>query len=780
MADSFRCFWGLSLSLSLYLMQPISTTSHVYIVYLGHIHKNHTHDPFLTSDFHLQLLTNVFHSKEEANQAMLYSYKHTFSGFAATLNASQAAVLKNTRGVISVFESKVLQLHTTRSWDFMGLTLDYTHGTPLQLSHGDDVVVGILDTGVWPDSASFAEEPGMGPAPKNWKGKCNAGKEFNPKKECNKKLIGARYYLKGFEGRYGKIKSHEEYKSARDFLGHGTHTASTAVGSRAKHATLFGFAGGIARGGAPRARLAVYKVCWSKDFDGICTEEDVLAAFDEALSDGVHVISASFGKSPPLRAFFGSSADIGSFHAMQLGVSVVFSGGNDGPELSSVGNVNPWSICVAASDMDRRFPTKILVDRTTFFVGEGLITNHIIGVLANAKYYFSGGICNTRNWKNVSLSGMVLVCFSNDGDQVVKSEDAEYVARRAKAAALIFVQPLTRPVAALSIIPLLRIDSIQGTKLLLLPNCTKVEIFPSETALKRSSPAPMVSDFSSRGPSSISPDFLKPDISAPGINILAAWSPNAPPSVFTDDNRSVHWNLISGTSMSCPHVSGIVALLKSAHPHWSPAAIRSALITTAYNIDMNGDGILVEASQKSSDPFDIGSGHVNPVQAFDPGLIYDMKTRDYIVFLCNNGYSEEEIEALCGESSRCPERHELADWNINYPSITVSDLKCTTTVKRTLRNVGRIKTTIYFASIVNPNGVDVFVWPKILFFSPLREQVTYYLTLKPLKISQGRYGFGSITWSDGFHKVRSPLVVQVNNGGGEEEESHDQHGFMNM
>lgn len=208
----------------------------------------------------------------------------------------------------------------------------------------------------------------MGPIPKKWKGECEGGEEFNPKTACNKKVIGARYYLKGFEGRYGKIKSQEEYKSARDFLGHGTHTASTAAGSRAEHANLLGFARGVARGGAPRARVAVYKVCWSKDLDGVCTEEDVLAGFDEALSDGVHVISASFGKAPPLRAFFASSSDIGSFHGMQLGVSVVFSAGNDGPDLSTVGNVNPWSICVAASNMDRIFRANILVDRTTFFV----------------------------------------------------------------------------------------------------------------------------------------------------------------------------------------------------------------------------------------------------------------------------------------------------------------------------------------------------------------------------------------------------------------------------
>lgn len=193
------------------------------------------------------------------------------------------------------------------------------------------------------------------------------------------------------------------------------------------------------------------------------------------------------------------------------------------------------------------------------------------------------------------------------------------------------------------------------------------------------------------------------------------------------------------------------------------------LAMTAYNKDINGDGILVEASAKSSDPFDIGAGHVDPLKAFDPGLVYDMTTRDYVHFLCNNGYSEEQIRAMVicpiTTSTSCPSMPE-PDRNINYPSITVSDLRCTTTIKRTVRNVGRIKTAMYFASIVSPNGVEVVVWPRILMFSRFKEEATYFVTLKPVKVSEGRYDFGSITWSDGFHKVRSPLVVQVNSTGG--------------
>lgn len=204
----------------------------------------------------------------------------------------------------------------------------------------------------------------MKPIPSTWKGKCVKGEKFDPATACNRKLIGARYYLKGFEEENGPLNmsGNPEYRSPRDFLGHGTHTASTAVGSIVKNASFFGLGQGTARGGAPRARLAVYKVCWGKDLNGKCSEADILAAFEDALHEGVHIISASFGESPPLRPFFASNAAIGSFHAMQLGITVVFAAGNDGPDPSLVTNVEPWSISVAASTVDRTFPTQILVD----------------------------------------------------------------------------------------------------------------------------------------------------------------------------------------------------------------------------------------------------------------------------------------------------------------------------------------------------------------------------------------------------------------------------------
>lgn len=214
---------------------------------------------------------------------------------------------------------------------------------------------------MWPESESFRDDPHFGPIPSSWKGTCVGGDEFDPATACNRKLIGARYYLAGFERELGPLNTSggSEYRSPRDRVGHGTHTASTAVGSVAPNASYFGLGRGAARGGAPRARLAVYKVCWYRDLTGRCSDADILAAFNDALCDGVHVVSASLGSPPPLMPLVATSTEIGAFHAMQLGVVTVFSAGNDGPDASMVQNVSPWGLTVAASTIDRRFPTVI-------------------------------------------------------------------------------------------------------------------------------------------------------------------------------------------------------------------------------------------------------------------------------------------------------------------------------------------------------------------------------------------------------------------------------------
>lgn len=180
--------------------------------------------------------------------------------------------------------------------------------------------------------------------------------------------------------------------------------------------------------------------------------------------------------------------------------------------------------------------------------------------------------------------------------------------------------------------------------------------------------------------------------------------------------------------------------------------------------DTDSEVMMAGGSTKSSDPFDVGAGHINPTKAMDPGLVYDMKTSDYIIVLCNMGYTQDQIGLLVrpGTETTCP--HSFAsNSNLNYPAITVSNLQTTTTVKRTVRNVGRNRNAIYFPRATIPHGVDVYIWPKVLVFSWFRDQISYYVPLRPRKIPRGRYDFGEVVWSYGFHNVRIPLAICLNN-----------------
>ncbi|ERM93537.1 subtilisin-like protease SBT3.18 isoform X1 [Amborella trichopoda] len=756
MATFLKAYLVIFFSLPLFYT-PLVATNEVYIVYLG---LNHLDDPLLTTKYHLQLLSKVFSSEDEAKEAMVYSYKHIFSGFAAKLNSTQAATLASLEGVISSFKSKVVKLHTTRSWDFMGLTMDYDEAIPVQEAFGEDIIVGVFDTGIWPESKSFREDPSLGPVPSSWKGECIAGEQFSPSL-CNKKLIGARYYIKGYEHDIGPLNksSNPEFRSSRDRLGHGTHTSSTAVGSPVAGAGFGGLAMGLARGGAPRARLAIYKICWSP---GYCSEIDILGAFEDAIKDGVHVISASFGASPPLRPYLSSSADIGSFHAMQRGIHVIFSGGNSGSDPSLVENVTPWATCVGATTLDRHFPTQIILGSTNItFLGEGFIDQTLKLPLVDGSSISTTGACDVNKLIPRLAFRKVVLCFSTGGDSSTIAGLAVYLAG---GSALIFSQPSTKRIPDVSFIPILHVDINQGTQILFYIQTLKnpsVQINPSRTSVE-DGPAPKVAYFSSRGPSSLSPAILKPDLSGPGVNILAAWPPILPPSSVPIDRRIVNWNLLSGTSMACPHVAGIVALLKSAHPYWSPAAIKSALMTTAYTRDTSGDRILAGGTVKAVDPFDIGAGHVNPLKAFDPGLVYDLDALDYVPFLCALGYNEAQIGKLVNQVKiDCSKLSSFEMEDLNYPSITVPNLQSRATIKRTLTNVGQ-KRAIYFADFVSPEGVEVQVWPNVLIFTKHLQKLSYYVTLTPTKYSKGRYDFGEIMWFDGYHSVRSPLVVCVN------------------
>ncbi|XP_059631171.1 subtilisin-like protease SBT5.4 [Cornus florida] len=766
------------LALILFYLSPTPSfaAKKSYIVYMG----GHSHGRKMTeaalgkvSDSHYEFLGSFLGSKKEAKDAIFYSYKADINGFAAVLDEEQAANISRDPNVVSVFLNKRIKLHTTHSWNF--LSLENNNGVVdsnslwKKANYGEDIIIGNIDNGVWPESESFNDE-GYGPVPSRWNGICqnNTKRGFS----CNKKLIGVRYFYKGFTSTCN-IKDHSNF-SARDYNGHGTHTLSTAGGNFVPRASVFGIGNGTAKGGAPRARVAAYKACWPPS-KGECFEADILKAFDQAIHDGVDVLSVSLGFDVP-HDYFNDGISIGSFHAAKHGIVVVASAGNEGPAAGTVNNVSPWIITVGASTMDRELGAYVDLNNGMRLKGKDTSSKPfpedrfyplITGAQAkNANALTTDALlCQEGTLDPQKVKGKILVCLVGEDSEKI---DQGQRAALAGAVGMIHCENKTTGIENGSDdIHVLAASHINYTDCLVLlsyinsTNNPLAMIKPMEEL--HTKPAPLMPDFSSRGPNILTPGILKPDITAPGVHVIAAYTGATSPTYKDYDQRRTSFIHMSGTSMSCPHVAGIVGLLKAVHPDWSPASIRSAIMTTARTRDNTRHPMLNRSNNGTfakATPFDYGAGHIRPNLAADPGLIYDIKVKDYKDFLCAIGYNKTVVR-LFSRSHVCPNStNPLSILNLNYPSITVPKLSRPTTVTRTVKNVG--STSTYTARVRSPPGFSVTVEPNILKFKRPGEKKTFYVTLKAKRIGVSKgYAFGELLWSDGVHNVRSPITVAI-------------------
>ncbi|CAL4947023.1 unnamed protein product [Urochloa decumbens] len=690
----------------------------LYIAYLGD--KKHD-DPSLVAVSHHEMLSTILgsFSKEEAIDSIAYSYKHGFSGFAAMLTEDQAENLAELPEIISVTPSQNHELLTTRSWDFLGLNYQEPSELLQRSNYGEDIIIGIIDTGIWPESRSFSDH-GYGVIPPRWKGVCQLGQAWGGT-NCSRKIIGARYYAAGLD----KASLQLNYMSARDMNGHGTHTASTAAGSVVEGVSLHGLGEGVARGGAPRARLAVYKVVWEEENGQYLTTAAVLAAMDDAIHDGVDILSLSL---------IADDDSFGALHAIQNGITVVYAGGNYGPRSQVLFNTAPWAITVAASKIDRSFPTTITLGNKQTIINE---SNSRFQTLVN------GGNCSREALSGTNIKGKVVLCIEITFGPIIKIfEDALANVHSGGASGLIFALYTTDMLVSTEEcqgIPCVVIDIDIGFQVLTYIGSQQLpiaKIEPTSSVTGKQVLAPKVAMFSSRGPSIKYPTILKPDIAAPGVNILAA---TKDAYVFS-----------SGTSMATPHVAGVVALLKALHPQWSHAALKSAIITSATTKDEHGTPILAEAlPRKVADPFDYGGGNINPNGAADPGLIYDIDPREY------NKFFECQIKKyeICNITTK-PAYH------LNLPSISIPELRHPIKVERTVTNVGKVD-AVYRSDIQSPLGVKIRVEPATLVFNATNKVHTFKASIKPLWKVQGDYTFGSLTWYNEQHTVRIPIAVRI-------------------
>ncbi|TMX01013.1 hypothetical protein EJD97_025393 [Solanum chilense] len=694
--------------------------------YIIHMNKSFMPKAFTSHEqWHSSILETV-NLKDTARESstkptrLLYSYDNAFHGFSAVMSEGELEVLEKLPGFVSAYADKMVTLDTTHTFEFLGLNPE--SGLWPASHYGEDVIVGVIDTGVWPESRSYKDD-GMTEIPSRWK-----GISANPNITIS-------------------------MNSGRDTQGHGTHTSSTVGGNYVEGASFFGYATGTARGVAPRARLAMYKVI----FDEGRFASDVLAGMDQSVADGVDVISISMGfDNVPL---YEDPIAIASFGAMEKGVLVSASAGNAGVTPGILHNGIPWLLTTAAGSIDRVHSGKLTLGNGQVITGWSmypvsalvndfpLIYNESISSCNStslSSFNFGIIICENGNFldqiNTIAESSAPAAIYISDDPRIFQREEFAYpgvvISPEDGAAVISYAKSGANPVASISF----------------------------QQTFVRSTPAPVVATYTSRGPSPSYPGILKPDIMAPGSLVLASWIPNSyTVSIYPDIGLSSEFAMISGTSMACPHSSGIAALLKGAHPEWSPAAIRSAMITGAINIDNTNSPIKDSGLNYSiATPLAMGAGLVNPNFALNPGLIYDATPQDYINLLCTMKFTHKQILTIIRSSTYTCQN---ASSDLNYPSfIALYTNETTATLSqkfvRTVTNVGDGPAN-YSINMTVPSNTNISVYPSRLSFSSKYEKLSYTLTVEYSGNKTGEVVFGSITWVDviGLHAVTSPIVV---------------------
>jgi hypothetical protein len=692
----------------------------------------------------------------------VHSYVYVYNGFAADLTSEQAQKLAQTPGVLSVSKNEFHELVTATTPQFLGLT-DEPGGAWTQ-TKGEGVIIGIVDSGVWPEHPSFSDRTGVnGNATKDgklgyqqipgWHGRCVPGEEFNAS-NCNQKLIGARFYNAGFGGNAGiDADLPFEFNSPRDHNGHGTHTATTAGGNQAVPATGPAAALGSISGIAPRARIAAYKACWSvPGTAGSCAGVDLLAAIDQAVADGVDVINYSISGT---RTNFRDPVEIAFLFAADAGVFVAASAGNSGPASSTVAHPSPWITTVAAGTHNRDGAGSVTLGNGANYSGASLAetavtapfidstTAGLPGANPTAVALCFAAVDNggTPVLDPAKVAGKIVLCDRGTTARVNKSLAVQ------EAGGVGMVLTNTSPSslnADFHFVPSVHLQSTDRTAVKAYAATPGATATVNKGAVVLTAPAPFTASFSSRGPLLAGGgDLLKPDLIAPGQDILAGVAP--------PNNGGKLFDLYSGTSMSSPHVAGLSALFKQKYPSWSPMAIKSALMTTGYDVLDGG------TPAPNTNPvliFRQGAGHVQPNSALDPGLVYDSSFNDWLAFICAT--QPEGLEATCNSLWAAGYPRDASDFN--SASIAIGDLAGVQTVKRRVTNVSGGPLTVN-AALTGMAGFTVTVSPSTLTLARGQTEeytVTFTRTTAPLNAYTG----GQLTWTGGDYSVRSPIVVK--------------------
>lgn len=697
-------------------------------------------------NWYLSFLPNS--TLDSGEPRMLYAYRHVISGFAARLTPEEVEAMEAMDGFVLAHRENEYVPTTTYTPKMLGLPNQWG-GLWYPSTFGQGKVIGVIDTGIDPTHPSFQDD-GMPPPPTYWSGSCYWGPPL-----CNNKLIGAAAF---WHGRTVNPKDHD---------GHGTHVAGTAAGNFVEDAQVLGQANGTASGMAPRAHLAIYKVLHNFQGKTSGLDSDILKGIDQAIRDDVDILSMSLGTSRV--PDYNNGVAKGSFAAMTRGIVPCAAAANDGPFKSIMANDAPWILTVGASTVSRRIQAIVRLGNGMELHGESAyqpesFESKQLPLVYPCDLLNTNDACGCNvSMANLDVQDKIVLCWKI----VIEDHKRASIIKNAGGAAMIVMNVWQQGETTGAETPALPASNVpqSAAKQILqylgtAANATATIIFNGTQF--GASPTPAVASFSSRGPSLRNGGIIKPDIIAPGVNILAAWPWEVGPN---PTGTSKTFDFLSGTSMATPHVSGVVALLKNTHPNWSPAAIKSALMTTANRLDDTGNPIADQFNDTVASVFAMGSGHINPVAANDPGLIYDIHYYDYVHYLCGLGrYTDRQVSAIVRGRVNCSQVHQIRPEDLNYPSIMVNlgtSPSSTTTVSRTVTNVGDAD-SVYTIEVEEPEGVRVDVTPATLQFSQVDQEQSFDVTFSHKGSQQGTAGEileGQLKWVSGKYLVRSPIAV---------------------
>ncbi|HSJ21801.1 MAG TPA: S8 family peptidase [Nocardioidaceae bacterium] len=653
--------------------------------------------------------------RDVGDPAVLYRFTAALNGFAAELDRNQVKRLRSRDDVALVERSTTQQLDSVDSPRFLGVDEAWeAAGGPDNAGRG--TVVGVIDSGIWPENPSFAALPGArSSGPVDFEGTCETGEQWD-EADCNSKVVSARYFVKGF-GADNLAAS--EFLSPRDATGHGSHTAAIAAGNDDVRVRVDGQDLGAAAGMAPGAHIAAYKACWTAPdpADDGCTTVDTVAAIDQAVADGVDVISYSVSGPSGVDS---DSVETAFLNATAAGVFVAASAGNRGPAAGTVAHASPWVTTVGAST-HHSFDGAVVLGGEEVHVG-AMISDVAVPdtriVLAENAVASTSAVDDARLCRPGSLDAAVaqdkvVVC---DRGSIPRVEKSAAVARAGGAA---MVLANVRPDSIDSdfhAVPTVHVDVAAGDAIKAYVTHTEEPTASIDPSGSDDTEAPQVAPFSSRGPTPHDGgSLLKPDLTAPGVGVLAAVAPPA------HDGRL--WDQYSGTSMSTAHVAGLAAVVRSVRPEWTPAMVKSAMSTTADELE----GV--------SGPLTEGAGQVDAAEVLDPGLVLDAAPGRFRAWL----------------DGQVPTR------DLNLPSVAVGDLTGSARVVRRVTNVSG-STETYTAEVLGLGGLDVRVRPSSFTLGPGESgRIAVVIDRDGAQLEAPARGYVVLTGLS--HQARLPVVV---------------------